>query len=91
MQSNLSMLYTVRSDYLSEPGSTDGATPERVKVLEVLRHPDPVGVHMLLDPGNQLSHVHLRRRIVGGPGGGVWGARGEGQQSNILLQEYSLG
>ena len=74
----------MRSDYLSEPGSTDGATPERVEVLEVLRHPDPVGVHVLLDPGNQLSHVHLRRRIVAGPGGGVWGARGEGQQSNSL-------
>ena len=43
--------------YLSELGSTDGSTPERVKVLEVLRHPDPIGVHMLLYPGNQLSHI----------------------------------
>jgi len=69
---------------VSKPGSTDGSTPERVKVLEVFRHPDPIGVHVLLYPGNQLSHVHLLRRMVGKPGGGVWGTRGERQQSNIF-------
>ena len=73
--------------YLSEPGSTDGSTPERVKVLEVFLHPDPIGVHVLLYPGNQLSHVHLLGRMVGRLGEGSGGL--EGRNSNQLSQVHS--
>ena len=38
------------SRYLSESGSTDGASAQRVKILEVLTHSDPIAVDPLLQP-----------------------------------------
>ena len=69
----LKILRPLHCNHLSKPGSTDGAAPERVKILEVFWHSDPVGAHMVLYPGYQLTHVQHLQRTVGRLGGGAWG------------------